>query len=31
MFTKKLNAMRTGDDDEEQKLDDEQEAFNWMC
>lgn len=30
-FAKKINAMRTGADDEDQKLDDELDSFNWMC
>lgn len=31
MFTKKLNAMRTGADDEDQKIEEEQDSFNWMA
>lgn len=30
-FAKKINALRTGDEAEDQKLDDELDAFNWMC
>lgn len=30
IFTKKLNSTRTGADDEDQKIDEEQESFNWM-
>jgi hypothetical protein len=31
IFTKQLNAMRTGADDEEQKFEEEQDSFNWMA
>ena len=31
IFSKKLQAMRTGADDEDQKIDEEQESFNWMA
>jgi hypothetical protein len=31
IFAKKLNAQRTGADDEEQKFEEEQDSFNWMA
>ncbi len=31
IFLKKLNATRTGADDEDQKIEEEQDSFNWMA